>query len=211
MDSRASRATRAVQMEGIYGVRSFATFSASLSTPAPMPTRSSRVNPHHTAVLSPPPQALSEAEARVVFTRLAAALQYLHDACGMVHRDVKLENVLVEKGGAMDSVRLADFGFTVPTVSAKTKGVVESGLKGTLEYASPEVLVAYLEPGGVRSLATPSPAQPGRGRVAPARACLAPAPFSTCGASNAQCSLCQIRCLSPDRAGRLRRVSATSR
>lgn len=101
--------------------------------------------------------ALSEADARIVFSRLAAALAYLHDHCQMVHRDVKLENVLVDKGGALGSVRLADFGFTVPVVNPKTRGVIESGLKGTLEYASPEVLVAYLEPGGDASDASRRP------------------------------------------------------
>lgn len=130
VDAKAARASRAQQIEGIYG-------------------------------------ALSEADARVVFSRLAGALAYLHDACQMVHRDVKLENVLVEKGGALDSVRLADFGFTVPVVSHKTKGVVESGLKARRKNESRALLTsvaahALCRPSEARGSAFPSsqPAPP---------------------------------------------------
>ena len=43
-----------------------------------------------------------------VFTQLVKALVYLHTEARIVHRDLKLENVLVDEGGG---VRVADFGL----------------------------------------------------------------------------------------------------
>lgn len=50
----------------------------------------------------------SEREARDLFSQLLSAVAHLH-AAGIVHRDIKLENVLV--GRADNVVKLCDFGF----------------------------------------------------------------------------------------------------
>ncbi len=63
------------------------------------------------------------------FRGLLLALGYLH-ARGVVHQDVKPENVLVDKGG---HARLIDFDLAVRVGTAR-----RSGFAGTVAYLSPE-------------------------------------------------------------------------
>ncbi|KAK0186494.1 hypothetical protein F5146DRAFT_1113543 [Armillaria mellea] len=67
---------------------------------------------------------LSEDETRVMFGQLCLAVAYLHEK-GIVHRDLKLENVLLDE---RCKVKLGDFGFT------------RERFVGRPGYASPEML-----------------------------------------------------------------------
>ena len=51
--------------------------------------------------------------ARFYFQQILSALYYLHDTCGVCHRDIKLENILVQhdKYNKGINIRLIDFGF----------------------------------------------------------------------------------------------------
>ena len=78
--------------------------------------------------------ALSLGEALRLVTDLADALEALH-AGGLVHRDVKPANVMVDEGGA---AALTDFGLarsTADTVLTKSGVVV-----GTVDYLAPELI-----------------------------------------------------------------------
>ncbi|KAG6856677.1 hypothetical protein H0H87_001891 [Tephrocybe sp. NHM501043] len=75
---------------------------------------------------------LSEDEAKLIFGQLCLAVAYLHDN-GIVHRDLKLENVLLDE---RCRVKLGDFGFT----REFEKGSFMETFCGTTGYASPEML-----------------------------------------------------------------------
>lgn len=88
---------------------------------------------------------LSLQDIGVVAWRIAAALEYIHQE-GYVHRDVKLENILVMRKSESElcdfsSVKLCDFGLcrkVDPVIRALDIDIV--GSSGTPQYVSPEVL-----------------------------------------------------------------------
>jgi tetratricopeptide (TPR) repeat protein len=82
--------------------------------------------------LSRGPLAIEEA-VRLTF-QILEGLRVLH-SLGIVHRDVKPGNVLLEIGGG---VKLADFGLALQSGSNETRVTVGEGVLGTLEYISPE-------------------------------------------------------------------------
>lgn len=78
---------------------------------------------------------LSEERAREIIFQLTLAVQFLH-TFGIVHRDIKLENVMMSDQTDKAIPKLADFGL------AKMVGPSEKADEpfGTLGYAAPEVL-----------------------------------------------------------------------
>ncbi|KAF8625669.1 hypothetical protein AX15_005248 [Amanita polypyramis BW_CC] len=75
---------------------------------------------------------LSEDEGKIIFGQLCLAVAYLHDK-GIVHRDLKLENVLLDE---RCRVKLGDFGFT----REYERGAFMETFCGTTGYAAPEML-----------------------------------------------------------------------
>ena len=73
-------------------------------------------------------------DALQIARELAAALQYAHSR-GIVHRDVKPENVLLQDGRPL----LADFGIALAAEQASGARMTQSGLSlGTPQYMAPE-------------------------------------------------------------------------
>jgi eukaryotic-like serine/threonine-protein kinase len=80
---------------------------------------------------------MSPAKALAVIDPMLSALAAAHQA-GMIHRDVKPENVLLADDGR---VKVADFGLA-RAISAETQHTATGGvLIGTVSYLSPELVV----------------------------------------------------------------------
>ena len=77
--------------------------------------------------------ALTPREAFDVMDSMLAALAAAH-AIGLIHRDVKPENVLIRDDGV---VKVADFGLA-RAVSTRTSTALGQGVLGTFAYVSPE-------------------------------------------------------------------------
>jgi YVTN family beta-propeller protein len=78
--------------------------------------------------------ALPPERALALAGQVAGALDAAH-ARGLVHRDVKPSNVLVDDPGGREHCYLADFGLTQ---SASDRGPADGSLMGTLDYVAPE-------------------------------------------------------------------------
>jgi len=78
---------------------------------------------------------ISESRARELFAELTSALFYLH-AFGVVHRDIKLENILMTDTSNQAITKINDFGLAA--ILAPHERADEK--VGSLNYAAPELL-----------------------------------------------------------------------
>ncbi|KAI5307910.1 hypothetical protein KEM55_007078, partial [Ascosphaera atra] len=74
---------------------------------------------------------LEEPDARFYSGEVVLGLEYLHSR-GILHRDLKLENVLIDKDG---HAKLADFGLAKELTEGRTSSFV-----GTDDYVAPEII-----------------------------------------------------------------------
>ena len=73
-------------------------------------------------------------DALAITRQIASALDFAHQR-GVIHRDMKPENILLHEGEAM----LADFGIALAVKEAGGNRLTETGLSlGTPQYMSPE-------------------------------------------------------------------------
>lgn len=77
-----------------------------------------------------------EGKIRHVIDSLAAALFYIKEF-GIIHRDIKLENILFESKEAQSDVKFVDFGLS----ALKNPNEKSIECLGTLNYAAPELLL----------------------------------------------------------------------
>src|SRR4051794_29563992 len=81
---------------------------------------------------------LEPVRAAMLTGQVAAALDAAH-GLGLVHRDVKPANILVERTGGLEYALLTDFGLTKSLLS-DTKMTKTGTVIGTFDYTAPEQL-----------------------------------------------------------------------
>ncbi|KAL7417522.1 kinase-like domain-containing protein [Mrakia frigida] len=113
-------------------------------------------------------QGLEQSETKYLLYQLLKGVKYMHES-GCAHRDLKLENILLQTGGSYPTVLICDFGLSTPlpaspegpypsppsgltndfaisSVSSKKITAIRAGsVVGTVTYFPPEYLIALRE------------------------------------------------------------------
>ena len=78
-----------------------------------------------------------EPEARKCFRQLLEGVAYIHEH-GIAHRDIKLENLLLETPGDISRMRIVDFGLAKGHVGVELLQMAT--ICGTPDYVAPEII-----------------------------------------------------------------------
>ena len=89
----------------------------------------------HTLLKSKHNRRLEENEARRIFKQVILSLQYCHSKC-VAHRDIKLENVMIDTRSGNIEVKIIDFGFSTCIPNDKKIKI----FCGTPSYMAPEIV-----------------------------------------------------------------------
>jgi serine/threonine protein kinase len=80
---------------------------------------------------------MSEEDARLIITQLMKGVAHIHSK-GIIHRDIKPDNVLFLEEGSFENLKLADFGLSTEFSQQWSLNCVSSKV-GTALYMAPEV------------------------------------------------------------------------
>ena len=73
-----------------------------------------------------------------ILTQLLETLAYLHNSCNIIHRDIKPDNIILDKN---NNIKLLDFGLAVYLTYPDKRLVSNKSLKACFRYAPPEILL----------------------------------------------------------------------
>ena len=78
-----------------------------------------------------------------ILTQLLEALQFLHDKCHIIHRDIKPDNIILQKD---NNIKLLGFGISVYLQNSNNILVSNKTLKGELRFVPPEMILYGFPP-----------------------------------------------------------------
>jgi len=84
----------------------------------------------------------TETDSRLIFVQIIRGVEYIH-ANNVVHRDLKMENLLLAQRGELSQIKIVDFGMA-------KKPVVNKGMQticGSPQYVAPEILLSHTKEG----------------------------------------------------------------
>ena len=72
-----------------------------------------------------------------ILTQLLETLAYLHDTCHIINRDIKPENIMLDKD---NNIKITDFGLAAYLVHQNRQLVSNKSLKGAIKFVPPEII-----------------------------------------------------------------------
>ena len=76
-----------------------------------------------------------------ILTQILETLAYLHDTCHIINRDIKPDNIIIDKN---NDIKIIDFGLAAYLVHQNKLLVSSRSYKGAIKYVPPEIL--YFSP-----------------------------------------------------------------
>lgn len=83
---------------------------------------------------------LPEQEVKIFMNKMLSCIKYLHDSCHMVHRDLKLENILLDDNKNVRDMKLIDFGLAQSYNPDRPETMTFDALCGSTSYIAPQVV-----------------------------------------------------------------------
>ena len=77
-----------------------------------------------------------------IITQLLETLEYLHDTCHIIHRNIKPDNIIIEKN---NNIKLINFGLSAYIINPNKQLVYNKSLKAIRSFAAPEIIL-YPQP-----------------------------------------------------------------
>jgi serine/threonine protein kinase len=95
------------------------------------------ISMHHFVKVHCTNRVVPERTCQRFFKQIAEGFEYLHKH-GIAHRDIKLDNILIEENTRM--IKIIDFGFAAFTIDAEGKHQRHKIFCGTPSYMAPELV-----------------------------------------------------------------------
>ena len=74
-----------------------------------------------------------------ILTKLLKALEFLHEICKIINRNIKPKNIMIDKN---DNIKLLDFGLSAYLKDPNPRLVSRKSFKGTIEFLPDEIILA---------------------------------------------------------------------